>query len=86
VGTAHLEARILDWTLHRKSADGSTHWSSRKLAAQLHVSHMRVARVWAKAGAEFVSFLADVVATQPACKEIHVIADNLLAHKRASKK
>jgi transposase len=31
--------------------------------------------------AEFVAFLADVVATQPAGKQIHVIADNLSAHK-----
>jgi transposase len=179
-GTERLEARIIDWTLHHKPADGSTHWSSRKLAAQLGVSHMRVARVWAKAGlqpsrrrhymasddpafeskaadiiglylkppahaavfcvdeksaiqaldrldpvlplspgraerhgfeyfrhgtlslyaalevssgqvlgkttqrhtsAQFVAFLADVVATQPRGKQIHVIADNLSAHK-----
>ena len=31
--------------------------------------------------AEFVAFLADMVATQPVGKEIHVIADNLSAHK-----
>lgn len=179
-GAEHVEARIIDWTLHRKPADGSTHWSSRKLAAELGISHMRVARVWIKAGlqpsrrrhymvsddpafeskaadiiglylkppahaavfcvdektaiqaldrldpvlplspgraerhgfeyfrhgtlslyaalevssgkvlgktaqrhtsAEFVAFLADVVATQPLGKEIHVIADNLSAHK-----
>jgi len=179
-GAEHLEARIIDWTLHRKPADGSTHWSSRKLAAELSVSHMRIARVWIKAGlqpsrrrhymtsddpafeskaadiiglylrppahaavfcvdektaiqaldrldpvlplspgrverhgfeyfrhgtlslyaalevssgqvlgkttqrhtsAEFVAFLADVVATQPEGKDIHVIADNLSAHK-----
>jgi transposase len=179
-GTEELEARLMDWTLHRKPADGSTPWSSRKLAAALGVSHMRVARVWSKAGlqpfrrrddmasddpdfqskaadiiglylkppahaavfcvdeksamqaldrldpvlplspgraerhgleyfrhgtlslyaalevsrgqvlgkttprhtrAEFVAFLADVVATQPEDKEIHVIVDNLSAHK-----
>jgi transposase len=183
VGTEQLEARIIDWTLHRKPADGSTHWSSRKLAQELGVNHMRVARVWAKAGlqpsrrrhymasddphfeskaaeiiglylkppahaavfcvdektaiqaldrldpvlplspgraerhgfeyfrhgtlslyaaleissgqilgkttarhtsAEFVAFLADVVATQPRGKEIHVIVDNLSAHKTAA--
>jgi len=182
-GAEHLEARIIDWTLHRKPADGSTHWSSRKLAAALGTSHMRVARVWAKAGlqpsrrrhymvsndpdfeskaadiiglylkppahaavfcvdektaiqaldrldpvlplspgrverhgfeyfrhgtlslyaalhvssgevlgktaerhtsAEFVAFLADVVASQPADKEIHIVADNLSAHKTKS--
>src|SRR5258707_3345402 len=31
--------------------------------------------------AEFVAFLADIVANQPRGKEIHVIADNLSAHK-----
>ena len=31
-------------------ADGSPHWSPRKLAGQLGVSPMRVARVWAKHG------------------------------------
>lgn len=45
-----IEARIIDWTLHRKPADGSTQWSCRKLALALGVNHVRVARVWAKAG------------------------------------
>ena len=31
--------------------------------------------------AEFVAFLSDIVAHQPAGKQIHVIADNLSAHK-----
>ncbi|HET6844809.1 MAG TPA: transposase, partial [Candidatus Angelobacter sp.] len=31
--------------------------------------------------AAFVAFLADVVATQSANKEIHIIVDNLSAHK-----
>ena len=182
-GVEKLEARIIDWTLHRKPTDGSTHWSSRKLGSALGIDHMRVARVWAKAGlqphrrrhymvsddpqfekkaaeiialylkppahaavfcvdeksaiqaldrldpvlplspgraerhgfeyfrhgtlslyaalntatgevlgktanrhtsAEFVAFLADVVASQPAAKEIHVIADNLSAHKTSA--
>ena len=178
--TPALEARILDWTLKRKPADGSTHWSTRKLGSALSISHMMVARVWATHGlkpqrldhymasndpdferkaadiiglyvnppahaavfcvdektaiqaldrkdpvlplspgraerhgfeyyrhgtlslyaafntktgevlgktaarhtsAEFVAFLADIVVNQPAAKEIHVIADNLSAHK-----
>ena len=186
--TPALEARILDWTVKRKPADGSTHWSTRKLGLALTISHMMVARVWAKHGlkpqrldrymvsndpdferkaadviglyvnppahaavfcvdektaiqslplartgaldrkdpvlplspgraerhgfeyyrhgtlslyaafntktgevlgktaarhtsAEFVAFLADIVVKQPAAKEIHVIADNLSAHK-----
>src|SRR4029434_5301269 len=49
-GSERLEARIIDWTLHHKPAAGSTHWSSRKLATELGATHMRVARVWAKAG------------------------------------
>jgi transposase len=177
--TAKLEARILEWTVKRKPA-GSTHWSTRKLAEQLGVSHMMVARVWRKhslkpqrldsymtsddpdferkaadiiglylhppqhaavfcvdektaiqaldrldpvlplspgraerhgfeyyrhgtlslyaafntktgevlgktaarhTSAEFVAFLSDIVVNQPRGKEIHVIADNLSAHK-----
>src|SRR5205085_6191922 len=175
------EAKILDYT-RRAPNDGSTHWSSRKLAAKLGISHMRVARTWKKAGlkphrvrhymasddpnfhkkaadviglylkpptnavvfcvdektaiqaldrldpvlplspgraerhgfeyfrhgtlslyaafntktgevlgktaerhtsAEFVAFLTDIVINQPRGKEIHVIADNLSAHKSA---
>lgn len=179
-GAEKLAARIIHWTLQRKPTDGSTHWSSRKLAVRLGINHMRVARVWAKSGlqphrrrhymcsndpdfeskaaeviglylrppahaavfcvdektaiqaldrldpvlplspgraerhgfeyfrhgtlslyaalntasgevlgktaprhtsAEFVAFLREVVASQPAGKEIHLIADNLSAHK-----
>ena len=45
----HTEARMLEAT-RRAPADGSTHWSPRKLAAPLGVSHMRVARVGAQHG------------------------------------
>ncbi|HUE88561.1 MAG TPA: IS630 family transposase [Vicinamibacterales bacterium] len=48
--TPRLEARILGWTVQRKPADGSTHWSTRKLAEQLGITHMMVARVWRKHG------------------------------------
>ena len=34
--------------------------------------------------AEFVAFLTDIVINQPRGKEIHVIADNLSAHKSAA--
>ncbi len=48
--TPALEAKILQWT-RRPAADGSTHWSSRKLARRhLGISHMMVARVWRRAG------------------------------------
>lgn len=179
--TDRIEARVLAWTTNRTPDDGSTHWSSRKLAAQLGgISHMTVTRIWAKhalrphrlegylasndpdfeakaadviglylnppqhaavfcvdektaiqaldrkdpvlplspgraerhgfeyfrhgtlslyaafntktgevlgktaprhPSAEFVAFLTDIVTNQPQGKEIHVIADNLSAHK-----
>ena len=48
---AELEARVLDRTLASKPRDGSTHWSSRKLAAELgDVSFSAVQRIWRKHG------------------------------------
>jgi transposase len=47
--TSKLEARILDLT-RRGPQDGSTHWSTRRLATGLGISHMMVARVWARHG------------------------------------
>lgn len=47
--TPKLEARILSWT-RKPPADGSTHWSSRKLARHLGVNQMMVVRVWKRAG------------------------------------
>jgi transposase len=47
-GATKLEARILAKT-QRKPSDGSTHWSTRKLARELGIDHMRVARVWKRA-------------------------------------
>lgn len=179
--TDRIEARVLAWTTTHTPRDGSTHWSSRKLAAELgDISHMTIARIWATHGlkphrlqgylasndpdfeakaadviglylnppqhaavfcvdektaiqaldrkdpvlplspgraerhgfeyfrhgtlslyaafntktgavlgktarshtsAEFVAFLTDIVANQPNGKQIHVIADNLSAHK-----
>jgi transposase len=49
VRTPEMEARILEKT-RQAPPDGSTHWSTRKLATTLNVSHMLVARVWARAG------------------------------------
>src|ERR1700676_1762927 len=43
------EAKILSAT-QQAPVDGSTHWTTRKLARHLSVSHSRVARVWARAG------------------------------------
>src|SRR6266404_5502968 len=46
--TPKVEAKILEWT-RRPPTDGSTHWSTRKLAKHLGVHHMMVARVWKRA-------------------------------------
>jgi len=49
--TDRIEARVLAWTTKHKPGDGSTHWSSRKLAAELgDISHMTVTRIWTKHG------------------------------------
>src|SRR6266480_2048264 len=45
--TPQLEARVLEAT-RRGPRDGTTHWSTRRLAEHLGVSHMMVARVWRK--------------------------------------
>jgi transposase len=47
--TPKMEARILNWT-RKKPTDGSTHWSTRRLAKKLGVPHMTVARVWKRNG------------------------------------
>ncbi len=49
VRTPAMEARILAKTRQRPP-DGSTHWSTRKLAKVLGISHVLVARVWRRAG------------------------------------
>lgn len=50
--TDKLERRVIEKTVQHTPADGSRHWSSRKLAAELGgtISHMTVARIWAKHG------------------------------------
>ena len=49
VRTAQLEAKILEATRQGPS-DGTTHWSSYRLAKHLGVSHMSVYRVWRQFG------------------------------------
>jgi transposase len=49
VRTPAMEARILAKT-RQAPTDGSTHWSTRKMAKVLGVSHVLVARVWRRAG------------------------------------
>jgi transposase len=47
--TPQLQAKVLEAT-RRKPADGSTHWSCRKLAEHLHISKDAVHRIWRAAG------------------------------------
>ena len=47
--TPKLQARILEKT-RQKPSDGSTHWSTRRLAEAMGINHMLVARAWARAG------------------------------------
>ena len=47
--TPSMEARILEKT-RQVPPDGSTHWSTRKLARLLQINHNHVARAWQRAG------------------------------------
>ncbi len=47
--TPRMQARILSWT-QKAPTDGSTHWSTRRLAKKLGIHHMMVARTWKKYG------------------------------------
>ena len=47
--SVRLEARVLRLA-QRKPVDGSTHWSTRKIAAEVGTNHVRVTRILAKAG------------------------------------
>jgi hypothetical protein len=41
--------------------DGSTHWSARRLARVLGMSHVTISRVWKAAGLRFEQRAADVI-------------------------
>lgn len=62
--TPQLEARILNRT-RQAPPDGSTHWSTRKLAKVVGVSHMMIARVWARAGLQPHRFRRYMASTDP---------------------
>src|SRR5688572_26055304 len=47
--TPALEAKILERT-RQAPPDGSTHWSTRKLAKALGIRHQLVAKAWSRAG------------------------------------
>jgi transposase len=62
------EARILNAT-KQVPPNGSTHWSTRKLAEHLGVSHSRVARVWARAGIQPHRLRRYMASTDPKFEE-----------------
>src|SRR5260370_20045603 len=62
------EAKILNAT-QQPPPDGSTHWSTRKLARHLGASHSRVARVWARAGIQPHRLRRYMVSTDPEFEE-----------------
>jgi transposase len=62
------EAKILKATT-QAPPEGSTHWSGRKLARHLGVSHSRVARVWARAGIQPHRLRRYMASTDPEFEE-----------------
>src|SRR2546430_6371490 len=62
------EAKILNAT-KQAPPDGSTHWSTRKLARHLGVSYSRVARVWARAGIQPHRLRRYLASTDPEFEE-----------------
>jgi transposase len=68
VRTPAMEARILAKTRQRPP-DGSTHWSTRKLAKVLGVSHVLVARVWRRAGLQPHRFERYMLSEDPQFEE-----------------
>lgn len=62
------EAKILNAT-KQPPPDGSTHWSTRKLARHLGASHSRVARVWARAGIQPHRLRRYLASTDPEFEE-----------------
>jgi transposase len=50
--SAALEAKILHLTLHEAPPTPLTHWTTRRVAKRLGVSHMTVARIWQRAGVQ----------------------------------
>jgi transposase len=68
VRTPALEARILAKTRQRPP-DGGTHWSTRRLAKVLGISHVLVARVWRRAGLQPHRFERYMLSDDPAFEQ-----------------
>jgi Homeodomain-like domain len=62
--SAQIEARILEWT-RREPTDGSTKWSSRRLAKEVGASQSTVSRVWRKFGIQPPSWPVHVASDDP---------------------
>ena len=69
--SAQIEARILEWT-GREPTDGSTQWSSYRLAKEVGVSQSTVSRVWRKFG------------LQPPRWPSYMASDDPAFHKKAA--
>jgi transposase len=63
-----IEARIVEWT-RREPIDGSTCWSSRRLAKEVGASQSTVSRVWRKFGIQPPSWPVCSVSDDPVFQE-----------------
>jgi transposase len=77
--TPKMEARILNWT-RKKPTDGSTHWSTRRLAKKLGVHHMMVARTWKKHGLQPHRMERYMASNDPAFEEKAAAVIGLYLH------
>src|SRR6516225_3879572 len=66
--SVRLEARVLRLA-QRKPADGSTHWSTRKIAAEVGTNHVRVTRILAKLGSSRIDCAAIFRSNDPEFEE-----------------
>ena len=66
--SAQIEARILEWT-RREPTDGSTRWSSHRLAKEVGVSQSTVSRVWRKFEIQPPSWPVRMTADDPGFEE-----------------
>jgi transposase len=63
-----IEARILEWT-KREPTDGSTQWSSRRLAKEVGASQSTVSRVWRKFEIQPPSWPVQMASDDPGFEE-----------------
>jgi transposase len=66
--SVEIEARIVEWT-RREPIDGSTRWSSRRLAKEVGASQSTVSRVWRKFGIQPSSWPMGPVGNDPVFQE-----------------